>query len=194
MPSVDLEPDKVFSQKQWAEIAHSIQRDDIPHDAKQKICDALFEYTMSTIKPEGLSRFVKEARKFRAAASRIQNFFKTFSWHTRIEKLIDEIYQVQRFLDHEFKSRPNPQGGRSKSAARDTLVYRLALLYRELTRKEAGQTVDPHSGKSSGPFPKFTTTIFRFFGVKSAGLKDAITKARQDIAANVKAGNPKNRS
>jgi hypothetical protein len=193
MPSFDLEPDKVFSQQHWAEIAQSIERDDIPHDAKQGICDALFEYTMSIIKPEDLSRFIKEAGQFRAAASRIQNFLRNFRWHTKLEELIEEIYEAQRFVDHEFKIRPNPKGGRSKSAARDTFVYRLGLVYRELTGNDPGLTVHPNTGKLSGPFPNFTTTIFRFSGIKSRGLKHAITKARQDIAANVKAGDPKNR-
>jgi len=103
MPSFDLEPDKFFSQQQWAEIAQTIERDEIPHEAKQIICDVLFEYRMATIKPEKLRRFVEEARQFRAAASRIQNFLKNFIGHTKIEELIEEIYQVQRFFDKEFK-------------------------------------------------------------------------------------------
>jgi hypothetical protein len=115
MPSFDLEPDKFFSQQQWAEIAQTIERDQIPREAKQRICDALFEYTMATIKPEKLRRFVEDARQFRATASRIQNFLTNFRWHTKIEELIEEIYQVQRFLDEEFKRRPNPKGGLSRS-------------------------------------------------------------------------------
>jgi hypothetical protein len=183
MPSFDLEPDKFFSQQQWAEIAQTIERDKIPHEAKQRICDALFEYTMATIKPEALNRFVEESRKFRAAASCIQNFLRNFRSHTKIEELIEEIYQVQRFLDKEFKRRPNPKGGCPKSVLRDTLVYRLGLVYRDLTGKEPGLTVNPHN-ELTGPFPRFTTTIFQFHGIKLAGLKHAIIKARRDIAAN----------
>ena len=178
MSSFDLKPDKVFSQRRWAEIAQSIKRENVPYDAKQSICDALFEYSMSTIKPEDLSRFVKEARQFRAAASRIQNFLRNFRWHTRIEDLIEEIYQVRRFFDHEFKGRPNPEGARPKSAARDTLVYRLALIYKHVTGEDPGLTVNPDTGKLSGLFPNFTTTIFRLSGINLAGLKHAITKAR----------------
>jgi hypothetical protein len=34
---------------------------------------------------------------------------------------------VQKFLDREFKRRPNPEGGHPKSGARDTLVYRATV-------------------------------------------------------------------
>jgi hypothetical protein len=185
-PSFGLEPDKFFSQQQWAEIAQSIERDEFLDEAKHRICDALFEYTMSIIKPEELGRFVKEARKFRAAASRIQTFLRNFRWHRKIEDLIEHVFQVQRFLDQEFERRPNPKEGCPKSVARDALVYHLGLVYMDLTGEVPGLTVVPGTGKLSGDFPNFITTIFKFYGIKPAGLKHAISNARRDILANVK--------
>ena len=71
MPSFDLEPDKFFSQQEWAEIAQSIGLDEIPHGAKQRICDALFEYTTATIKPEALNRLAGLAKRGAAASAGI---------------------------------------------------------------------------------------------------------------------------
>jgi hypothetical protein len=191
MRSFDLEPDKFFSQQQWAEIARTIGHKDIPQKEKQRICVVLFEYSMAIIKPEEHGRFVEEARKFRAAASRVQNYLRNFAWLERIEELIEEIFQVQKFLDREFKRRPNPKGGRSKSDARDILVYRLALVYRDLTGEVPGLTVDPQTGKLTGTFPNFTIKFFEFHGIKLAGLKHAIGKARQAFMTGNR--NPKNR-
>ena len=193
MPSFDLEPDKFFSQQQWAEIAQTIEHDDIPHEAKQGICYALFEYRMATIKPEELGRFVEEARQFRAAASRIQNFLKNFIGHTKIEELIEEIYQVQCFLDKEFKRRPNPKGGRPKSVARDTLVDHLGLVYMDLTGEVPSLTVNPNTNELSQRFPDFTRKIFEFQRINPGGLKHAIVKARQALMPD-KDRNAKNRS
>ena len=173
MSSFDLEPDKVFSQQQWVQIAQSIERDDIPHDAKQRICDALLEYTMSTIKPDELNRFVEEVRKFRAAASRIQNFLRSFRWHEKIEELIEDIHQLRRFVEDEYKRRPNPKGARPKLAARDSLVDRLYLVHEDLTGKNL------KTGKLTGAF-RFISKIFQFQGIELRGLKRAIATAAKN--------------
>jgi hypothetical protein len=183
MPDFDLEPDKFFSQQEWAEIARSIGHEEIPHEAKQRICDALFEYRMAIIKPEKLDRFVKEAGKFRTAASRVQNFLRNFARHEQIEDLIEQIFQVQKFLDREFIRRPNPKGGHPKSVARDALVRDLGRAYMDLTGEVPGLTVNPTTNELSGPFPDFTRTIFEFQSIDPAGLKHAIGKARQALNA-----------
>lgn len=181
MPSFELEPDKFFSQQEWTEIAQTIGHKEIPQKAKQKICDVLFEYRMMIIKPEKLDRFVEEARKFRAAASRVQNFLRNFAWHESIEELIEEIFQVQKFLDREFKRRSNPKGARPKSVARDTLVYHLGLVYMDLTDKVPSLTVNPNTNELSQRFPDFLRKIFEFQSINPAGLKHAIVKARQAL-------------
>jgi hypothetical protein len=181
MPSSDLEPNRFFSQQGWADIARSIGHKEIPPEAKQRICDALFEYRMATIKPEEAGRFVEEFRQFRAAAARVQRFLKNFVGHEKIEELREEIFQAQRFLDREFKRRPNPKGGRPKSVARDDLVYRLGIVYMDLTNEVPGLTVNPETGELTGAFPDFTTKIFQFQRIKLAGLKHAIIKARQAL-------------
>jgi hypothetical protein len=183
-PSFDLKPDRFFSEKQWTEIAQTIERKEIAHEAKQRICDALFEYRIALIKPEELNRFVDECRRFRAAASRIQRFLKNFIEHERIEELIEEIFQVQRYLDSEFKRRPNPKGARPKSVARDALVCRLGLVYMDLIGKVPGLTVNPDTGELTGLFPDFVTKIFKFQRIKLAGLKHAIGKARKALIPN----------
>jgi hypothetical protein len=175
------EPEAVFSDEQWAAIAQLIERSEIPLKAKKDICLALFEYTLAIIKPEDLNRFVEEVRQFGVTASRIQNFLRNFRWIERIQDLIEEIHQTRRFLDREFARRPNPKGARPKSIARDTLVYHLGLVYMELTGEVPGRTVNSVTGKLTGTFPDFTAKIFEFHGIKPAGLKDAIGKARQAL-------------
>jgi hypothetical protein len=136
MPKYEPDPSAVFSQQQWAEIAQSIGHDEIPHNAKQQICDALFQYRMTSIKPEDLKRFVKDVRNFRNSASRVQSFLRiNFKWHNKFEELIADIYELQRFVDREFERRPKPKGGRPPLSARDTLVYNLGLVYVRITGK-----------------------------------------------------------
>ena len=180
MPSYEADPEAVFSQEQWVAIAQSIKRDEIPPKAKQEICDALFEHAIANIKPEELGRFVEEARKFREAAARVENFLKNLRWHNKIRDLTEDIYQLQRFVDYEFKRRPKPKGGRPLSDARDILVYRLALIYQCITGKKAGRSENPKTGKLTGPFVRFVTTIFQFHRISLAGIKHAITKASRN--------------
>jgi hypothetical protein len=178
MPSYEPDPSSVFSQQQWAEIAQSIGHDKIPPDVKQQICDALFQFRMTDIKPEDLGRFVEEARKFRASASKVENFLRVnFKWHNKFEDLLEEIYQLQRFVDRELKGRPKPKGGRPPSIARDTLVSNLSGVYERITGAKPARSENPDTGELSGPFARFITKIFEFHGVSVAGLKHAIARS-----------------
>jgi integrase len=174
----EYEPDPaaVFSKQEWTKIAESIGRDEIPRDAQQQICDALFEYTITSLKPETLNRFVEHAREFRVAASHIQSFLRNFRWLDKFEGFIEEIYKLQRFVDSEYQRRPKPKGGRPRSHARDTLVYRLGVVYEVLTGKKARRREDPITGELTGPPARFITTIFKFQGIPVAGLKHALAK------------------
>jgi hypothetical protein len=177
MPSYEPDPSSVFSQQQWAEIAQSIGHDEIPPDVKQQICDALFQYRMTDIKPEELGRFVKEAREFRASASKVENFLTVnFKWHNKFEDLLEDIYQLQLFVDRELERRPKPKGGRPPSNARDTLVYNLSVAYERITGVKPARSENPDTGQLSGPFARFLTKIFEFHKVGLAGLKHAIAK------------------
>jgi len=184
MDSYEPDPSAVFSQEQWAEIAQSIEHDEIPQDIKQLICNALFQYRMTSIKPEDLGRFVKEAQKFRASASRVQNFLRiNFKWHNKFEELIQDIYELQRFVDRELERRPKPKGGRPRSSARDALVYNLGLAYERTTDKKPTRIENPITSELTGPFARFLTKIFELHGIRPGGLKHAIAKI----------GNAKNR-
>ena len=167
----------VFSDVQWAEIARSIGLDQISVEAKQQICDALFEYTLAEIRPEQLERFIKEAQKFREAASKVQNFLRRLSWLKKVEELIEDIYQLERIVASEFERRPKPKGGRPPSAARDSLIDRLISPYERLTGNKAGRSENPETKEMTGPFPRFVTTIFQLHGISLKGLKNAIAKA-----------------
>jgi hypothetical protein len=133
------------------------------------------------IEPEELARFVEEVGKFRMAASRVQNFLRNFAGLKRIDDLIEEIFQVRKFLEREFGRRPNPKGGRPKSAARDALVYQLGLVYWGLKNKVPGRTVNPDTSELSGLFPDFTTKIFEFQGIDTIGLRHVIKKVRDAL-------------
>jgi hypothetical protein len=177
MPSYEPDPSSVFSQQQWAEIAQSIGHDEIPHDVKQQICDTLFQYRMTDIKSEDLGRFVEEAQKFRASASKVENFLRVnFEWHNKFEDLLEDIYQLQRFVDRELERRPKPKGGRPPSIARDTLVSNLSVPYERMTGAKPARSEDPDTGQLTGPFPRFLIKIFEFHGVCAAGLKHAIDR------------------
>jgi hypothetical protein len=177
MASYEPDPSAVFSEQKWAEIAQSIGLDEIPPDVKQQICDALFQYRMTSIKPEDLGRFVDEAQKFRASASKVENFLSVnFKWHNKFEDLLEDIYQLQRFIDHELERRPKPKGGRPPSIARDTLVFNLSVVYESITGAKPARSENPDTGQLSGPFARFLTKIFGFHGVSVAGLKHAIAK------------------
>ncbi len=180
MPSYKPYLEVVFSQQQWTEIARSIGHDDIPLSAKQEICGALFEYTIDSIKPETRERFVEDARQFRAAASRILKFLRGIRWHDKIEELIEEIYQLQRFVDNEFDRRPKKKGGRPASVSRDALVDRLKPIYECLTGNKVGQTVDPATGKTSGSFVDFVASIFQLQRISLAGIKHVIPRLNRD--------------
>ena len=113
MRAYELEPKDVFSSEQWIAIAQSIKCAIIPDNAKQEICEALFEYTINSIKPEKAERFVEEVRKFRASASGVRNFVKNFGlWHDKIEDLhkshvwdeLREVYSSPKFNERAFIS------------------------------------------------------------------------------------------
>jgi hypothetical protein len=95
------DPDLVFSERQWTQIAQSIGLSEIPPDAKRNVCDALFEYTIASLKPDTLKRFVEHARQFRVAAYHIQSFLRNFRWLEKFEELIEEIYKLRRFVESE---------------------------------------------------------------------------------------------
>lgn len=174
------DPNAVFTVDQWAEIARSIKRDGIPPKEKQEICDALFDHALSNLKPEELGRFVETVRQFRAAASRIQDFLQELAIHDKIEALIEDIYEVQKFIDAEFSRRPKPKGGRPPSQARDDLVGRLAPIYQRLTGNKPGRSINPATHELTGPFVRFLTTIFRLSRIGTAGLKQAIAKVSRN--------------
>jgi hypothetical protein len=174
------DPDEVFTKAQWAAIAQSIARDQIPPEEKQEICDALFNHAIAKLAPKALKRFVDEARKFGVAASRVQNFLRKLRVHDKIETLIEDVYQVQRLIDDEFKRRPNPKGGRPRSQALDDLVDHLGTVFTRLTGKDPGVTVDPLTGKLSGLTYRFLTNIFRPHDISTAGLRRPIERAKHN--------------
>jgi hypothetical protein len=90
------DPKAVFTEAPWLAIAKSIDREVIPPEDKQEICDALFEYAIASIEPEELERFADALREFRAAASRVQGFIKDLRWNGKIEDLNEDIYQLQK--------------------------------------------------------------------------------------------------
>ena len=177
-----LEPETVFSDEQWAAIAQLIGRSEIPLKAKKDICKALFEYTLATIKPEELDRFVEEVRQFRARSIPYSELSKKFSWIEKIEELIEEIFQVQQFLDREFKRRPNPKGRASKvSRARYFGLSSGPRIYGPHWQS-AGSNYQPGNGQiDRALFPTSRRRFLSSTASSPAGLKDAIGKARQAL-------------
>jgi hypothetical protein len=173
-------PQQVFTGGQWAAIAKSIDRPEIPPKAKQEICDALFDFAIDNIKPEELGRFIDHARKFRVEASHIQNFIKDLSWHNKIEKLNEDIYQLQKFVDQALGRRDKPKGGRPRDDARYTLVLRLGIIYESITGKKPGRSENPETGESTGPFVRFVDKIFELQGISRTGLKHVIAEVSRN--------------
>jgi hypothetical protein len=174
------DPKAVFTKAQWAAIAKSIHRTDIPREDKQEICDALFEYAIASIEPEELERFPAAIREFRAAASRVQGFIKDLRWNDKIEDLCEEIWQLQKYIQVVFKLREKPKGGRPTLDARDNLVDRLGVVYERNTGRVPGRSENPETGKLTGPFARFLGPIFEYRGISLSGLKHAIAKASRN--------------
>jgi hypothetical protein len=182
------DPKAVFTEAQWLAIAKSIDREDIPPEDKQEICDALFEYEIASMKPERLERFAEELSEFRAAASRVQGFIKDLRWNDRIENLNEEIYQLQKYVEDVYELRDKPKGGRPPSGARYNLVDRLGVVYERLTGRMPGRSENRETGELTGPFARFLGLIFEYRRISLRGLKHVIADASRNAKNRSKNG------
>jgi hypothetical protein len=205
------EPEAVFSEEQWVEIAQSIPVDEIPREMKQAICDALFEYQLAQLNGqnledetntaetkrsqkhkrvqhgakyrEALKQLVDSAGEFRIAIYRLQRFLREDHQLEKVEQLADAAYELQRFAERELENRPKPKGGRPRLTAHINLVDRLGVIYERITGKKPARSENAASGRPTGPFVRLLSTIFEFQGIPLTGIKHVISEAAR-IAKN----------
>jgi hypothetical protein len=201
VPRTRLEPERVFSPKQWAEFAKAIWPEngkrEIPADEKQEICHAIFDYdraraeleraiyetneksTRRRIDPRAkghtaLSNFIKYARGFREAFSSVEKYLNGETLITEAQQLAEQIYNFQKKIQQELDKKSI--GGRPGKKFRNDLVIRLGAVYERLTGKKPTRIVD-REGHVSGPFSQFVYAIFRAHKIPEVGLPNAIATA-----------------
>jgi hypothetical protein len=134
----EVEPDAVFSQEQWADIAKSIGVSDLPIDMKQEISNILFQNFLSNAPRaathrRALKRLAEVTANFRTRLTKIQGQLTKQTIINEVETLIDRAYAVQKIASRDLKAIPKSKGGAPPKINRDSLVENLLRIYAKHT-------------------------------------------------------------
>jgi hypothetical protein len=182
------EPDNVFSQKEWDEIARSIPLDKLPEEMKQAISEALSDYfLMSSRRPRVrqaltslarlLQRLVPQMQTLRAKLSTLDDL-RPENVIDQVEALIDQAYALQQAAQLELEKRPKEKVGRPPELDRNALVERLICVYDQYSGRPVGLSRNKKDHKPSGPCYRFISTILNFKQISTKGIEHIIEESR----------------
>jgi hypothetical protein len=190
VPNFEAEPDVIFSQGQWAEIAASIPLDPLPPQMKQEICNALFDHNlMSNEQSEAkqrraLKKLVEMIDEFGCSLSELQGDLRPENIIDQVEGLMDQARAARKAASRELKGRPKPKGGRPRNVNRDALALLLIDIFARYSGKRVGLSKSPDAQypdrlKPGGPCYRFVSAIFRLSKLPTKGLEHVIARAAQ---------------
>jgi len=181
------EPDNVFSQEEWAEIARSIPLDDLTIEMKQAISEALSDYflmsgrrlrvkqALTTLK-RLLQRLVPQMQTLRAKLSTLDDL-RPENVIDQVEALINQACALQQAAQLELERRPKEKGGRPRQLDRDALVERLISVYAKFSGRPVRLSRDS-ANRPSGPCYRFISTILKLKQISIKGIEHIIEESR----------------
>jgi hypothetical protein len=175
------EPDNVFSQKKWAEIAQSIPLDDLKIEMKQAISEAVCNHLlMSGTRPKVTQALAKLARLLQtlsAKLSTLEDDLRPENIIDQVEALIEQADALQKAVQLELERRPKERGGRPRLIDRDALVERLIRAYAQFSGRPVRLSRDSRN-RPSGPCYRFISTILKFRKISTKGIEHIIERSR----------------
>ena len=107
MGDIAAEPDAVFSNEQWAEIARTIGLATLPMEMKQAISQALYDRALMSgerrNEKQALNRLVRLLQTLRARLSALQTDLRPEKIIDQLEALIEEAYALQKAAELELE-------------------------------------------------------------------------------------------
>ena len=92
----------------------------------------------------------------------------------RQQTLLDGLVELIAAIDAVKKALPEDKGGRPRNRQLHAMIYELAEYYARQTGRKAGLSRDPATGKPSGPFFRFVSTVLRVFVPDQVKPDDAL--------------------
>jgi len=173
------EPDNVFTQEQWAEIARSIPLH-LKIEMKQAISEALSDhYWMSTRRPKVKQALTKLARLLQTFTVKLSTLddLRPETIINQVEALIDQARDLQKAAQLELEKRPKERGGRPRQLDRDALVERLICVYAQFSGKPVRLSRNSDN-RPSGPCYRFISTILKLSQISTKGIEHIIERER----------------
>jgi hypothetical protein len=90
------------------------------------------------------------------------------------QTLLDGLAELIAAVDAAKKALPEDRGGRPRNRQLHSMIYELAEYYARHTGRKAGLSRDPTTGKPSGPFFRFVSTVLRVFVPDQVRPDDAL--------------------
>ena len=128
--------------------------------------------------PKALEQFVYYAREFRSAISCIQYFLKQARALDEAERLIEDIYSLQKIAQRELAAKSTSPA----LQARKILIQQLGVIYERITGNKPGLSTHPKTKRPGGPLFRFVTKIFELQEIETQGIKHVIA----EVARNAK--------
>jgi hypothetical protein len=179
------EPDNVFSQKQWADIARSIPLADLKIGMKRAVSEAISDYLlMSGRRPRVkqaltnlvrlLQQLVPQMQTLRAKLSTLDDL-RPEKVIDQVEALSDQAYVLQQAAQLELKKRPKEKVGRPRQLDRDALVERLICVYAQYSGRPVRLSRNS-ANRPSGPCYRFISTILKLNQISIKGIEHIIER------------------
>jgi hypothetical protein len=175
------EPDNVFTQEQWAEVARSIFLPDLNIEMKQAISEALFDHLLMSSSPpkvkQALTKLARLLPTFHAELSKLQDDVRPEAIINQVEALIEQARDLQKAVQLELDKRPKERGGRPRQRDRDALVERLICVYAQFSSKPVRLSRNSNN-RPSGPCYRFISTILKLSQIPTRGIEHIIERER----------------
>jgi integrase len=179
LPSYEAEPDAIFNEREWDEVARSIPLKKLPEEMKQAIAEAVGVYVLTSSEPPKVRKaLTKLARLLSTLCNKLSTLRDDLMPETivdQVEELIDQADVLQQAAQLELERR-SKKGGRPPQIDRHDLVERLLWAY-ALSGKPVRLSRNS-AGRPSGPCYRFISTILKLKQISIKGIEHIIEESR----------------